>query len=83
MAEFFVAPGWAPFSIQLGFVIHGCVNGYSRRVIFLEYSSNNLSQTVLNRFIDTTQIDGSSWCSKILVDDGLENVLVCDAMVQK
>ena len=69
--------------IHLGFVIHGCIDGYSRRVIFLECSSNNLSQTVLNRFIDATQIDGGRWSSKILVDYGLENVLVCDAMVEK
>ena len=69
--------------ISLGFVIHGCIGRYSRRVIFLECSSNNLSQTVLNRFIDATQIDGGRWPSKILVDYGSENVLVCDAMVEK
>ena len=33
--------------------------------------------------MDATQIDGGRWSSKILVDCGLENVLVCDAMVEK
>ena len=34
------------------FVVHGCIDGFSRRIIFLQRSSNNLSHTVLSLFLD-------------------------------
>lgn len=34
------------------FVIHGCIDGYSRRIIYLQCSGNNRSQTVLDDFVD-------------------------------
>ena len=87
MAEFSVAYGWAPFSQTLRYslilLIHGCIDGYSRRDIFLECSNNNLSQTMLNLFIDAIQNDGVRWPSRIRVDYGVENELVCDPMVEK
>ena len=55
----------------------------SRRVIFLECSNNNLSQTVLNLFIDAIYNDGGQRPSRICVDYGVENVLVCNVMVEK
>ena len=42
-----------------------------------------MSQTVLNLFIDAIQNDGARWPSRIRVDYGVENGLVCDAMVEK
>ena len=63
--------------IRWKMVIHGCVDGYSRRIMFLRCSANNLAETVLELFLD-----GNLWPSRIRVDKGVENVLVCDAMIQ-
>ena len=68
--------------IRWGLVIHGCIDGFSRRIIYLHCSSNNLSSTVLNLFLNAIEKDGL-WPSRIRVDQGVENVLVCEAMVEK
>ena len=68
--------------IRWKIVIHGCIDGFSRRVIFLRCNSNNLAETVLELFLAAIQRDGNLWPSRIRVDKGVENVLVCDAMVQ-
>ena len=38
---------------------------------------------MLNLFIDAIQNDGGQWPSRIRVDYGVENVLVCNVMVEK
>ena len=68
--------------IRWGLVIHGCIDGFSRRIIYLHCSSNNLSSTVLSLFLNAIEKDGL-WPSRIRVDQGVENVLVCEAMVEK
>jgi len=68
--------------IRWKFVIHGCIDGFSRRRIYLSCYSNNLSETVLELFLDAVKKDGGMWPSRIRVDKGVENVLVCDEMVQ-
>ena len=68
--------------IRWKLVVHGCIDGFSRRIIFLQSSSNNLSTTVLSLFLDAIENDGGLWPSRIRVDKGVENVLVCDAMVE-
>lgn len=68
--------------IRWKLVIHGCIDGYSRRIIFLKCNSNNLAETVLDLFLDAVNRDGDRWPSRIRVDRGVENVLVCEAMVQ-
>ena len=50
--------------------------------MFLRCNSNNRTETVLNLFLDAINRDGNLWPSRIRVDKGVENVLVCDAMVQ-
>lgn len=67
--------------IRWKFVIHGCIDGFSRRIMFLKCSSNNLSETVLELFLSAVEKDGHMWPSRIRVDKGVENVLICDAMV--
>lgn len=67
--------------IRWGLVVHGCIDGFSRRIMFLHCSSNNLSETVLALFLNAVEKDGL-WPSRIRVDKGVENVLVCDAMVE-
>lgn len=68
--------------IRWSLVIHGCIDGFSRRIIFLHCSSNNLASTVLNLFLSAIDRDGGLWPSRIRVDHGVENVLVCEAMVE-
>ena len=67
--------------IRWGLVIHGCIDGFSRRIVFLRCSDNNLSQTVLELFLKAIEKDGF-WPSRIRVDYWVENLLVCDAMVE-
>ena len=69
--------------IRWKFVVHGCIDGFSRRIIFLRCSTNNLAQTVLNLFVDSIESDEGLWPSRVRVDFGVENVMVCDAMVDK
>ena len=68
--------------IRWKLVVHGCIDGFSRRILYLMCSSNNLAETVLQLFLDAISKDGERWPSRIRVDKGVENVLVCDAMVQ-
>ena len=49
--------------------------------MFLRCSNNNLSQTVLELFLRAIEND-ALWPSRIHVDYGVENVQVCDAMVE-
>ena len=51
-------------------------------LFFLRCNSNNLAETVLELFLAAVQRDGNLWPSRIRVDKGVENVLVCNAMVQ-
>ena len=67
--------------IRWGLVIHGCIDGYSRRIICLACGSNNLAETVLHLFETAIRRDGGLWPSRIRVDYGVENTAVCDAMV--
>ena len=66
--------------VRWGLVVHGCIDGFSRRIMFLHCSPINLSETVLSLFLDAVEKDGL-WPSRIRVDRGVENVLVCDAIV--
>lgn len=69
--------------IRWGLVVHGCIDGLSRRIIFLHCSGNNLASTVLDLFLNAIERVGGVWPSRIRVDYGVENVLVCEAMVEK
>ena len=52
-------------------VIDGGIDGYSRLVVFLKCSSNNLSQTVLNLFVQASERYGLPF--RIRCDKGVEN----------
>ena len=39
-------------------MIHGCVDGYSRRIIYMKASDNNRSETVLSLFTESVNIVG-------------------------
>ena len=50
--------------------------------MFLHCSSNNLAETVETLFLNAISENGNFWPSRIRVDHGVENVLVCDDMVE-
>lgn len=50
-------------------------------MMFLQCNPNNLAQTVLDLFQKIIQENGGLWPSRIRVEYGVENVLICDAMV--
>ena len=66
--------------IRWGLVIHGCIDGFSRRIIFLKCSNNNYATSVEELFLKAAEADGGLWPSRVRVDRGV-NVLVCETMV--
>lgn len=65
--------------IRWRFVVHGCVDGFSRLIPYLACCSNNRSKTVLHLFREATLEFGVP--SRVRSDKGGENVLVCQFMV--
>ena len=57
--------------IRWGFIIHGCVDGFSRRIMFLKRSTNNKAVTVLQLFGLPSRVRG---------DQGTENIEVAWCM---
>ena len=65
--------------IRWGFVIHGCIDGYSRLIRFLKCSTNNRKETVQDLFLQS--VEKYLWPSRIPTDHGGENVLVWERMI--
>ena len=61
-------------------MVHGCIDGYSRRIIYLKASNNNRSETVLQLF--TQAVDSLGLPSRVRADRGGENVGVAEFMLQ-
>ena len=61
------------------FVIHGCIDGYSRVIMFMKCSDNNRADTVFVCFRGATQRYGLP--SRIRADRGGENVRVAEYML--
>ena len=59
-------------------VIHGCIDGFSRVITFIQCSNNNRSETVLESFIKATQEYGIP--SRLRSDHGGENVRIWEFM---
>lgn len=57
--------------IPWGFYVHGCIDGYSRKVLYLVCSSNKTSATVKQCFAGAVQNNG--WPSRVRADFGREN----------
>ena len=59
-------------------MVHGGIDGFSRLVTYLKCSDNNRSDTVLDGFVQSTQMFGIP--SRVRTDNGGENVKVWDFM---
>ena len=66
--------------IRRGFVIHGCIDGYSRRIIFLHCSTNNLSPTVLGLFDSAIVIAMFLVTSPIVINVPIRGLLAVETM---
>ena len=67
--------------IAWGFVIHGCMDGYSRLICFLKCATNNKKETVESLFLQS--VERYSWPSRIRTDHGGENILVWQHMMAR
>ena len=65
--------------IRWRFVIHGCIDGFSRLIPYLSCTSNNRAATVLHLFRQAISEFGTP--SRVRSDKGGENILVCHYMV--
>ena len=67
--------------IQWGFVVHGCIDGFSRMITFLRCSTNNRADTVMSAFQRAVQQFGLP--SRVRGDHGGENVEIARFRVQE
>ncbi len=65
--------------IRWRIVVHGCIDGFSRKVMYLHASNNNRASTMLQLFLGATEEHG--WPSRVRTDKGGENVDVARAML--
>jgi hypothetical protein len=54
-----------------GFYVHGCVDGYSRKIVYLECRNNKRSRTVASMF--QAGVLELGWPSRVRGDYGTEN----------
>jgi len=52
LTKFTLASGWTSFSNAMENVIHGCIDGFSWRKLFLKCNANNKTETVLKLFVE-------------------------------
>jgi len=65
---------------RFGFVIFGCIDGYSRQIVCLRVSPDNRAITHLDSF--TAAVASKGVPRKLRVDAGMENVAIARVMVR-
>ena len=65
--------------IRWKIVIHGAIDGYSRRILYLKGSDNNRAETVFALFCEGVMECG--WLSRVRSDKGGENIEVAQVML--
>lgn len=67
--------------IRWGFVVHGCIDGFSRMIVYLYCATNNYAVTVLDLFLGgTTEYELPS---RVRGNHGEENIRVAELMTQR
>lgn len=66
-------------SYRWGFVSHACIDAYSRKIMFIKFSTNNKACTVLGLFLEAVETFGLP--SRVCADQGVENVDVACFML--
>uniref|UniRef100_A0A9J8DGK1 Integrase core domain-containing protein n=1 Tax=Cyprinus carpio carpio TaxID=630221 RepID=A0A9J8DGK1_CYPCA len=64
--------------IRYNIVIFGAIDGYSRKILYLEPATNNCSNTALSFFLKAVETFG--WPSRVRGDEGVENVTIAKTM---
>jgi len=67
------------FLVGFGIVIHGCIDGFTRQVVFCRASDNNYKETVKKLFLKAIKIYGVP--KKVCMDRGGENNDVIEVML--
>lgn len=56
------------------FVTNGCIDGFSRKIVYLRCNGNNQANTILDLFLEVADVHGLP--SRVRSDHGVENVNV-------
>lgn len=61
-------------------MIHGCIDGFSRLIMFLKVSTNNYAATILSAFVSAVVEFGLP--SRVRLDKGGGNYLISQFMLE-
>uniref|UniRef100_A0A1A7XG32 Integrase core domain-containing protein n=1 Tax=Iconisemion striatum TaxID=60296 RepID=A0A1A7XG32_9TELE len=64
--------------IRYNIVIFGAIDGYSRKIFYLEPATNNRSSTAHSFFLKG--VENYGWPSRVRGDEGVENVSIAETM---
>ena len=67
--------------IRWRLVIHGCIDGYSRLIIYLYCCNNNKAETVKAQFLRS--VSTFFWLRNVRSDHDMENIEVAREMLKK